>query len=227
CYVFCYAGFLTVLVYPYHSQSTQYRAEHHQRTPHPEEPSARAEGSFVLVDDPKLAGGVPVVHPVEPMRIRAICAGEELDRVDIVVVEVVVKDRLAHVAGRAVMDEVPGRREDGVVRVHDVAAVAPVRPRSGQELHRSHCVGRRWSVDAAEVALDEVDGGQVAGVDAVAPLGFVVEGAQRVNRRGVDVGMIEMHVDQVVLVDAGEYVKRVQSRDRVVEGSRQLRREKG
>src|SRR5712671_5707941 len=74
----------------------------------------------------RLAERVPVVHAVEPARVRSVSAREGLHRVDVVVVEVVVPDRDAHVVWRSVMGEVPRRGKDRVVRVHDVAALAVV-----------------------------------------------------------------------------------------------------
>src|SRR5712692_7508354 len=73
-----------------------------------------------------LARRVPVVHAVEPLRVSAVGAGKKHDRVDVVIVEVVVEDRLAHVAGRSPVDQVSGRGEDRVMGVHDVAALAVV-----------------------------------------------------------------------------------------------------
>src|SRR5712691_8779316 len=77
---------------------------------------------------PRLARRVPVVHAVEPVGVGTVGAGEKHDRVDVVVVEVVVKDGLAHVARGSPVNQVSGRGEDRVVGVHDVAALAVVRP---------------------------------------------------------------------------------------------------
>src|SRR5207247_10702678 len=140
-------------------------------------------------------------------------------RAGVVEVEVVWPDRGAHVVGRAVVYEIAGRGEDRRVRVHDVAALPVVGPRRGQELHGTHRTRRRWTVDAAEVALDEVDRCEVARVDSVPVLRLEVIGPQRAQRRGGGVRMREVHVDQVVLVDAGEDVQRVQSRDGVAHRS--------
>src|SRR6266567_5308763 len=85
-----------------------------------------------------LAGCVPVVHAVEPVRVGAVGAGEVDDRIHVVVVEVVVQDRVGHVGRRAVVDQQAGGSENRVVRVHDVAALAIFLPGSGDELHRSH-----------------------------------------------------------------------------------------
>src|SRR6266851_10224300 len=84
-----------------------------------------------------LARGVPVVEAVEPGRVVADGAGEELDGIDVVVVQVVVEDRRPHVARRAVVDQVARRGHDRVVLVVDGAALAPVRPGARQELHRT------------------------------------------------------------------------------------------
>src|ERR1700704_523959 len=100
---------------------------------------------------------VPVVHPVEPAWIGAVSACEGLHRVDIVVIVVVLEDRVAHVVGRAVADEVTRGREDRVVRIVDVSAQPVLSPRAGQELHRTLCARRRDVLNAAEVALDEID----------------------------------------------------------------------
>src|SRR5207247_11372223 len=101
-----------------------------------------------------LAIGVPVVHPIEPAGVGPVGAGKELDRVDVVVVEVVVPDRRSHVIGGAVVDEVAGRGKDGGVGIHDVAAIAVVLPGGGQELHGAHGFRRGRPVDASAVALD-------------------------------------------------------------------------
>src|SRR5258708_25395731 len=116
-----------------------------------------------------LARRVPVVHPIEPAGVGAVGAGEEFDRVHIVVVVVVVKDGLADVAGRAIADEQTGGGKDRVVWVHDVAAVAVLPPGSGEELHRPLRTRGRRPVDPAEQALDVVDRREIAGVHAVQP----------------------------------------------------------
>src|SRR5450759_1688210 len=85
---------------------------------------------------------VPVIHAVEPPRIGAVGPRKGLHRVHVVVVEVVVPDRVAHVVRRAVVGEVAGRGEDGVVRVVDVPALAVLGPRAGKELHRALRAGR-------------------------------------------------------------------------------------
>ncbi len=131
-------------------------------------------------------------------------------------------DRLAHVAGRAEVHKKSAGSEDRVVGIHDVAALAVQPPASGDELHwpqRSSC-GR--PVDPAEQALDEIDGCEIARMHARDPLGFVVKGLQRVHGCGIAVWMSEVHVDEVVLVDARERIKRVEGRDGVLEGSRHL-----
>src|SRR6266852_9565354 len=74
-----------------------------------------------------LARRVPVVHAVEPVRVRAVGAGEELDRVHVVVVVVVVKDGVGHVARCPVVDEQACGGQDRVMRVIDVAAL-PILP---------------------------------------------------------------------------------------------------
>src|SRR5712691_231975 len=86
---------------------------------------------------PRLARRVPVVHAVEPVGVRAVGAGEKHDRVDVVVVEVVVKDGLAHVARGPVVDEQARGGQDRVVRVIDVAALAILPPGSRDKLHRA------------------------------------------------------------------------------------------
>src|SRR5260370_42254163 len=116
---------------------------------------------------PCLAGRVPVVHAVEPLRVGAVGAGEELDRVRVVVVVVVVNDRIAHVGRGAVVEEEACGGQDRVVRVVDVAALAILPPGSRDELHRPLRAGGRRPVDPAEVALDVVDRSQVAPIHAV------------------------------------------------------------
>src|SRR5579864_8407687 len=119
-----------------------------------------------------LAERVPVVDPVEPDRVGAEGSRERLHGVDVVEVQVVVVDRVAHVVRRAVVGQVAGRGEDRVVRVHDVAALAELLPGGGLELHRAQRTRGRRAVDAAEVALDVVDRGQVAAVDPVGARGL-------------------------------------------------------
>src|SRR5216684_7965690 len=69
---------------------------------------------------PRLARGVPVVHAVEPLRVGAERAGEEIDRVRVVVVVVVVNDRIAHVGRRAeVLWRRVGHRPSGRCRTRD------------------------------------------------------------------------------------------------------------
>src|SRR5450759_140921 len=85
---------------------------------------------------------VPVVHAVEPSRIGTIGPREVLHRVDVVEVMVVLEDRVAHVDRRAVVREVAGRGEDGVVRVVDAPALPVLGPRAGEELHRTLGAGR-------------------------------------------------------------------------------------
>src|SRR5260370_13908197 len=85
---------------------------------------------------PYLARRVPVVHAVEPLRVGAEGAGEELDRVRVVVVVVVLNDRIAHVGRGAVVHEQARGGQDRVVRVIDVAALAILPPGSRDELHR-------------------------------------------------------------------------------------------
>src|SRR2546421_4780231 len=79
---------------------------------------------------------VPVVEAVQPPWIGPDRPGEELDGVDIVEVQVVVEDRRPHVVRRPVMDQVAGGGHDRVMRIPDVAALAPVGPGAGKELHR-------------------------------------------------------------------------------------------
>src|SRR5260370_37449830 len=83
-----------------------------------------------------LARRVPVVHPVEPLRVGAVGASEELDRIHIVVVVVVAKDRVGHVARGAITHEEAPGGQDRVVRVIDVAALAILPPGSRDKLHR-------------------------------------------------------------------------------------------
>src|SRR5450631_4080096 len=80
---------------------------------------------------------VPVVHAVQPSGVGAVGPRERLHRVDVVEVEVVVVDRVAHVVRRAVVRQVASRREDGVVRVIDVPALPVLGPGAGKELHRA------------------------------------------------------------------------------------------
>src|SRR5260370_14826857 len=72
---------------------------------------------------PYLARRVPVVHAVEPLRVGAEGAGEELDRVRVVVVVVVVNDRIAHGGRGAVVHEQARRRHARVLRGIDGAAL--------------------------------------------------------------------------------------------------------
>src|SRR5260370_3409622 len=86
---------------------------------------------------PCLARRVPVVHAVKPVRVRAVGAGEELDRVDVVIVEVVVKDGLAHVARGPIAEQAARRGQDRVARATDVAALAILPPGSRGKLQRA------------------------------------------------------------------------------------------
>src|SRR5712692_6557708 len=74
-----------------------------------------------------------------------------------------------------------------------------------------------YSAHAPEFALDEVDRGEVAGVDPVAVRRLEVEGAQRRQGRRVRVGKREVRIDQVVLVDPPEDVERVKAGDHVLD----------
>src|SRR5450631_2842690 len=80
---------------------------------------------------------VPVVHAVQPSGVGAVGPREELHRVDVVVIVVVLEDRVAHVVRRAVVRQIASSREDGVVRVVDVSALPVFGPRAGEELHRA------------------------------------------------------------------------------------------
>src|SRR5437879_13305387 len=100
----------------------------------------------------RLPRRVPVVKAVQPGGIGADGAGEELDGVHVVEVQVVVEDRGAHVVRRAVVDQVAGCGTDRVVGVPHIASLPVVRPGPGQELHRSQPPRRRWAVVAPEAA---------------------------------------------------------------------------
>src|SRR2546423_5225202 len=114
--------------------------------------STYSRGSGPALDSTagRLAGRVPVVEAVEPGGVVTDGAGEVSDGVDVVVVQVVVEDRGPHVGRRAVVHQVPRRGHYRVVGVVDVAALAPVGPRAGQELHRAQRPRRRRAVVTAE-----------------------------------------------------------------------------
>src|SRR5437879_6643304 len=97
--------------------------------------SIRYSTSIYSNDSRRLPRRVPVVQAVEPGGVGPDGAGEELDSVHVVEVQVVVEDRGAHVVRRAVMDQVAGGGHDRVVGIPHVAALTVVGPRSGQELH--------------------------------------------------------------------------------------------
>src|SRR5713101_8441827 len=85
-----------------------------------------------------LARRVPVVHAVEPLRVRAVGPSEKHDRVDVVIVVVVMKDGLPHVARRAVAGEQARGGQDRVVGVHDVADLAVLPPGISYQWYRAH-----------------------------------------------------------------------------------------
>src|SRR5207253_576337 len=117
--------------------------------------------------EPGLTGRRPVVEAVQPDGVVADGAGEALYRAYVIGVVVVPVDGAVHVPGAAHGPQVAGGSLDRVPRAHDVAAVAVVGPGAGHELHGAHGAGAGGAVDAAEVALDEVDRGQEGPVDRV------------------------------------------------------------